>query len=118
MAGPSSVNRRVMGEETGKIVGAGSWAQVGGRKKVWSEKEFCKFKILRFTVVSDCHSSGVELNGIRGKEPMEQSNNCVWKPWKSLRMLGHVLKSLTNMEKFRKLSGQSDAADFRESGFH
>lgn len=29
MAGPSSVNRRVMGEETGKIVGAGSWARWG-----------------------------------------------------------------------------------------
>lgn len=66
-----------MGEETGKIVGAGSWAQVGGSKDVWSEKRFGKFKIQGETVVSDGDSSGVELNGIGGKEAKEPSNNCV-----------------------------------------
>lgn len=77
MAGTSSVSRRVKGEETGKIIGAGSWAQVGGSKEEWSENGFCKFKILGETVVNDGYSSGVELNGLEGKEAKEPPNNCV-----------------------------------------
>lgn len=50
--------------------------------------------------MSDGDLSGVELNGTGGKEAKESSNNCVLKPWKSLRILGQVLKSLINVEKF------------------
>lgn len=44
---------------------------------MWSEKEFCKFKILGLIVMSDDDSSVEELNGIRVKEHMEQSNMCL-----------------------------------------
>lgn len=44
---------------------------------MWSEKGFCKCEILGRRVVSDGDSSGVELNGIEGKQAKEPSNNCV-----------------------------------------
>lgn len=56
--------------------------------------------------MSDSDLSGVELNGIGGKEAKESSNNCVLKPWKSQRILGQVHKSLINVKSSRKLSGQ------------
>lgn len=53
--------------------------------------------------MSDGDLSGMELNGIEGKEAKGSSNNCVLKPWKSLRVLGQVLKALINVEKFQEV---------------